>query len=96
VYSSQPTPDGKSLVADSPKGKLFVVNLSTGVLEKTYDIPGAFGEITLTPDGSHAYVSCPQAGTVEVLNLRDGKLEEPLHLTKGVDGLTWLPSLAKK
>ena len=96
VYSSQPTPDGKSLVADSPKGKLFVVNLSTGVLEKTYDIPGAFGEVTLTPDGSHAYVSCPQAGTVEILNLRDGKLEEPLHLTKGVDGLTWLPTLAKK
>jgi len=95
VYSSQPTPDGKSLVADSPKGKLFVVNLSTGVLEKTYDIPAALGEVTLTPDGSHAYVSCPQAGTVEVLNLRDGKLEEPLHLTKGVDGLTWLPTVPK-
>jgi YVTN family beta-propeller protein len=95
VYSSQPTPDGKSLVADSPKGKLFVVNLSTGVLEKSYDIPAALGEVTLTPDGSHAYVSCPQAGTVEVLNLRDGKLEEPLHLTKGVDGLTWLPTVPK-
>jgi YVTN family beta-propeller protein len=95
VYSSQPTPDGKSLVADSPKGKLFVVNLSTGALDKTYDIPDALGEVTLTPDGSHAYVSCPQAGTIEVLNLREGNLEEPLHLTKGVDGLTWLPAIPK-
>ena len=95
VYSSQPTPDGKSLVADSPKGKLFVVNLSTGASDKTYDIPGALGEVTVTPDGSHAYVSCPQAGTIEVLNLREGKLEEPLHLTKGVDGLTWLPTIPK-
>ncbi len=95
VYSSQPTPDGKNLVADSPKGKLFVVDLSTGALEKTYDIPAATGEVTLAPDGSHAYVSCPQGGTIEVLNLRDGKLEEPLHLSKGVDGLTWLPAVAK-
>ncbi len=95
VYSSQPTPDGKLLVADSPQGKLFIVNLATGGLEKTYDIPAALGEVALTPDGSHAYVSCPLAGTIEILNLRDGKLEEPLRLTKGVDGLTWLASLPK-
>jgi YVTN family beta-propeller protein len=95
VYSSQPTPDGKRLVADSPEGKLFVVNLPTGGLEKTYDIPAAVGEVTLTPDGSHAYVSCPQAGTIEVLNLRDGKLEEPMRLTKGVDGLAWLASVPR-
>jgi YVTN family beta-propeller protein len=95
IYSSQPTPDGKSLVADSPKGKLFVVNISSGELGKSYDIPGALGEVSVTPDGSHAYVSCPQGGTIEVLNLRDGKLEEPLHLTKGVDGLVWLPEVPK-
>jgi len=95
VYSSQPTPDGKYLVADAPEGKLFVVNLSTGTLEKTYVIPAALGEVTVAPDGSRAYVSCPQAGTIEVLNLRDGRLEESLHLTKGVDGLVWLPSLPK-
>jgi YVTN family beta-propeller protein len=95
VYSSQPTPDGKHLVADSPDGKLFVVGLSTGSLEKTYDIPAALGEVTLTPDGSQAYVSCPQAGTIEVLNLREGKLEQPIRLTKGVDGLAWLPFVPK-
>ena len=95
VYSSQPTPDGKFLVADSPQGKLFVVSLSTSALEKTYDIPAALGEVTITPDGSRAYVSCPQAGTIEVLNLQQGKLEEPIRLTKGVDGLAWLPSVSK-
>jgi DNA-binding beta-propeller fold protein YncE len=95
VYSSQATPDGKRLVADSPDGKLFVVSLSTFALEKTYEIPAALGEVTLTPDGSHAYVSCPQAGTIEDLNLREGKLEEPVRLSKGVDGLVWLPSVPK-
>jgi DNA-binding beta-propeller fold protein YncE len=95
VYSSLVTPDGNHLIADSPVGKLFVLNLSAGGVEKTYEIPGALGEVTLTSDGSHAYVSCPQAGTIEVLNLREGKLEEPLPLTKGVDGLAWLPSVAK-
>jgi DNA-binding beta-propeller fold protein YncE len=95
VYSSQPTPDGKYLVANSPDGKLFVLNLSSGAVEKTFDIPAALGAITVTSDGSHAYVSCPQAGTIEVLNLRDGKLEEPIRLTKGVDGLVWVWSATK-
>ena len=46
----------------------------------------------LTPDGTRAYVSCPQGGTIEILNLKDWKLEEPIRLTKGVDGMAWLPS----
>jgi hypothetical protein len=28
-----------------------------------------------------AYVSCPQGGTIEILNLKDWKLEEPIRLT---------------
>ena len=71
------------------------MNLATGGLEKAYGIPAALGEVTVAPDGSHAYVSCPAAGTIEVLNLRDGKLEEPFRLTKGVDGLAWLPTVPK-
>ena len=35
------------------------------------------GEFALTADGTHAYLSCPQGGTIEVLNLKDWKLEEP-------------------
>ncbi len=95
VYSSQVTPDGRYLLADSLAGKLFVINLPAGAVEKTYDIPAAVGEVAITPDGSYAYVSCPQAGTIEVLNLREGKLEQPIHLSKGVDGLAWLASVAK-
>ena len=67
----------------------------TGVQTCALPIPAALGEVTLTPDGSHAYVSCPQAGTIEVLNLREGKLQEPIRLTKGVDGLAWLPVVVK-
>jgi hypothetical protein len=46
----------------------------------------------LSPDGIHAYVSSPQGGTIEILNLKDWKLEQPIHLTKGVDGMAWVPS----
>jgi YVTN family beta-propeller protein len=93
VYSSAPTPDGRRLVANSPSGKLFIVDLSTGKLEHAYDIPEAIGAIAITPDGSYTYVTCPQSGTIEILNLKDGILEEPLHLTKGVDGIAWLPAI---
>jgi YVTN family beta-propeller protein len=89
VYSSQPTPDGKELVANSPSGKLFVIGLDKMEVRESFDIPRALGEILVTPDGKFAYVSCPQAGTIEVLNLQTGKMEAPITLTKGVDGLSW-------
>jgi DNA-binding beta-propeller fold protein YncE len=92
VYSSAPTPDGRRLVANSSSGKLFVLDLATGKLAQAYDIPPALGAIAISPDGSYAYVTCPQAGTIEILNLRDNVIEKPLTLTKGVDGIAWLPS----
>jgi len=39
-----------------------------------------------------AYISCPQAGTVEILDLHSWKLEAPLKLTPWVDGLAFLAS----
>ena len=89
VYSSQPTPDGKQLVANAPSGKLFVIELDKKLVSKTYDIPAALGEVLISPNGQLAYVSCPAAGTIEVLDLKSQKLQEPFMLTKGVDGLAW-------
>jgi YVTN family beta-propeller protein len=89
VYSSKPTPDGKLLVANSASGKIFVMGLEKMQVAQTYDIPPAIGEVLISPDGQFAYVSCPQAGTIEVLNLLSAKLEAPFKLTKGVDGLAW-------
>lgn len=89
VYSSAATPDGHWLVANAPSGKLFVLDTSSGKLDHSYDIPAALGETIVAPDGSRAYISCPQAGTVEILNLKSWALEKPIQLTKGVDGLAF-------
>jgi YVTN family beta-propeller protein len=91
VYSSAPTPDGKFLISNAPSGKLFVLDTSSGKVAHSYDIPAALGEVLVWPDGSKAYVSCPQAGTVEILNLHTWQLEKPIELTKGVDGLAFAP-----
>lgn len=93
VYSSTPTPDGHWLLANSPSGKLFVIDLTTRKVAQSYDIPKAVGEISFTQDGSRAYISCPQAGTIEVLDLAAHKLDAPITLTRGVDGLSWFPTL---
>jgi YVTN family beta-propeller protein len=98
AFSSVITKDGRWLLANSESGKLFVVDLTSGVVTKTFDTPDVPvlptpGEFALAPDGTHAYVSCPQGGTIEVLNLQDWKLEEPIRLTKGVDGMAWVPSV---
>lgn len=87
VYSSTPTPDGRWLLANSPSGKLFVWDLAAGKLARTFDIPPAVGAIALSKDGTTAFITCPQAGSVQVLNLATWKMEAPMAFTKGVDGI---------
>ena len=93
VYSSSPTADGRKLLASSPSGKVFVIDLATAKVEESFDIPPALGELLLTPDGKFAFVSCPQAGTIEVLDVPGRKLLQPIKLTPGVDGLAWAPAI---
>jgi YVTN family beta-propeller protein len=94
VYSSTPTPDGKLLLANAPTGKLFVIDLASEKVAASYDIPAAIGEITVNATSAHAYVSCPQKGTIEILDISGGKLEAPLALSPGVDGLVWFSELS--
>ena len=94
VYSSTPTPDGKLLIANAPSGKLFVIDLSTEKVTGDYPIPAAIGEIAVDAASAHAYVSCPQTGTIEILDILGKKLETPIVLTKGVDGLTWFRAVS--
>jgi YVTN family beta-propeller protein len=94
VYSSAPTPDGKLLLANAPSGKLFVIDLSSEKVTASYPIPQAIGAIAIDAGGGHAYISCPQKGTIEVFDIRGGKLESPITLTPGVDGLEWFPGIS--
>jgi YVTN family beta-propeller protein len=93
VYSSSPTADGRKLLASSPSGKIFVIDLATAKVEESFDIPPALGELLLTPNGKFAFVSCPAAGTIEVLDISAHKLLQPIKLTPGVDGLAWAPPI---
>lgn len=93
IYSSQLTLTGNTFVAVSPSGKLFIFNLEFNKIMETFDVPKALGEVALTSQSNFAYVSCPAAGVVEVVNLDTYKLESPLTLTPGVDGLEWFPAV---
>lgn len=93
VYSSSPTADGRKLLASSPSGKIFVIDLATAKLEESFDIPPALGELLITPDGKFAFVSCPRAGTIEVLDVTAHKMLQPIKLTPGVDGLAWASAI---
>jgi YVTN family beta-propeller protein len=92
VYSSAVTPDGNWLIANALAGKIFALDTKSGKVEHSFDVPAASGEAIVAPDGTRAYVSCPQAGTVEVLNLKTWELEKPMQLTKGADGLAFAKS----
>jgi YVTN family beta-propeller protein len=93
VYSSSPSADGRKLFASSPSGKIFVIDLASAKVEESFDIPPALGELLLAPGGRLAFVSCPAAGTIEVLDIPRHKLLQPIKLTPGVDGLAWAPAI---
>ena len=64
AFSSVITNDGRWLLANTESGKLFVVDLGSGALTKTFNTPDVPvlptpGEFALTADGTHAYLSCP-------------------------------------
>lgn len=94
VYSSTPTPDGKFLIANAPSGKAFVIDLSSEKVSASYPIPEAIGEVAVDAGGNYAFISCPAKGTIEVLNLRAARLEDPITMTPGVDGLEWIPGIS--
>lgn len=92
AYASVPTPDGKYLlVASMAKHLLFALDMATLKIAKTFDLPESPSEILVTPDSAVAFISCVRAGKIAVLDLRAWKLQEPIALTPGVDGLAWIP-----
>jgi DNA-binding beta-propeller fold protein YncE len=91
VYSSTATSDGKLLLANAPSGKLFAIDLSSEKVVGIYPIPEATGEIAVDAAGNYGYISIPQKGTIEVFNIRARKMDVPIVLTPGVDGLAWFP-----
>ncbi|HWY44432.1 MAG TPA: hypothetical protein VNX66_13105 [Candidatus Sulfotelmatobacter sp.] len=93
VYSSAPLPDGHTMVASSPSGKLFSIDL--GNLQQTgeSDACAALGELALTSDGNRAFLTCPATGQLLVYNPHNGKPDPEITLTKGVDGIQWFPAI---
>jgi YVTN family beta-propeller protein len=89
VYSSEPTPDGVWLVAAGLKGHIFVIELHSRKLAKTFDAPTALGKVLVRPDGGVAYISFLTAGKIEVLDLKSWQLQPSIDLTPGVDGMAW-------
>jgi DNA-binding beta-propeller fold protein YncE len=93
AYASEPTPDGKwLLVASMQKHLLLAIDLATLKIAKSFDLPGAPSEILVRPDGGVAFVSCMDSGKIAVLDLRAWEQKEAIEMTRGVDGLAWLPS----
>jgi YVTN family beta-propeller protein len=93
VYSSAPLPDGHTMVAYSPAGKLFSIDLDKLRQIGESDACKALGELALTSDGNRAYLTCPATGQLLVFNSHNGKPNSEITLTKGVDGIEWFPSV---
>jgi DNA-binding beta-propeller fold protein YncE len=93
AYASEPTPDGKWLLAISAKKHLLMaIDLTTLKVVKSLELPGTPSEILVSPDGGTAFVSCMDSGKVAVVDVSAWQLLDPVVLTPGVDGLAWIPA----
>jgi YVTN family beta-propeller protein len=95
VYASEPTPDARWLVTLGRDGNAYVIDLQTMRVAHALKVSGGGSEILIRPGGELAYLSGTGAGKIDVLNLRTWELEKPIELTPGVDGMSWLPNVAK-
>ena len=93
VYSSAPLPDGHTMVASSPSGKFFSIDLDNLKQTGEADACAAVGEIALSQDGNRAFLTCPSTGQLMVFNSHNGKPDTEIMLTKGVDGIQWFPAV---
>jgi len=57
---------------------------------RSLEIPERASEILIRPDGEIAYISGTGAGKIAVLDLHSWKMQDPIELTPGVDGLAWV------
>ena len=95
VYASEPTPDGRWLVALDRSTHAYVIDLGSGKVAHRYDISYGGSEILIRPGGDVAYLSGTGTGQIDVLDLHTWELRQPIELTAGVDGMSWLPTRAK-
>lgn len=93
IYSSAPLPDGHTMVASSPAGKLYSIDLDNLKQIGESDACAAVGELALTSDGNRAFLTCPSTGQLLTYNPHNGKPDAEITLTKGVDGIQWIPAV---
>jgi YVTN family beta-propeller protein len=91
-FASAVTPNGRWLLVTTngkAEHRLHVIDLKSLKITRSFDLQGIPLGILVQPDGDFAYVTCMQAGKIAVLDLRSWQMEEPIVLTKGVDGMAW-------
>ena len=100
AYASAATPDGRYLVVASPQGSgaakgegaVYLIDLQSKKVASSLSVKGAPSGVTLSDDGSRAFLPCPSAGKIVVLNIAAKALEPDVVLTPGVDGVASLAS----
>jgi len=79
----------------SASGKVFDIDLKTSKVIATVDVPPSSGALYIPTDTSdhRAFLSCPQAGNIQILIIARSTVQGVIPLTKGVDGLAWVDRL---
>jgi YVTN family beta-propeller protein len=91
-FASAATADGRWLLVTTngkDRHRLHVIDLKSLKITKSFDLPDIPLGILIQPNGDFAYITCIRAGKIAVLNLRSWQMEEPIVLTKGIDGMAW-------
>jgi YVTN family beta-propeller protein len=98
VYSSTPLTDDPyglrkhTMLAYSPAGKLFLIDLDSLKQIGESDACKSVGELTPT-SWSSAYLTCPATGQLLLYNGISPNKYSEIKLTPGIDGIQWFPAV---
>jgi YVTN family beta-propeller protein len=90
-YRVKLTPDGKRALISNPKdGELIVIDAATRKEVKRIPVEGMPAGITVTADGSRAFVTLIQGDGVAAINLESLSFIGKADTGKGPDGIVWV------
>jgi DNA-binding beta-propeller fold protein YncE len=78
------------IVAVPAANKVVAIDLDSGKISKSLDVPAAPQEVLISPDGGTAWVSCDKSGKIAQIDTSSWTVSRLIDAGKTVDGLAWV------
>lgn len=84
--------DGERIIASTERSRTFsIVNISTGIVEKSIDGQLSAHMVVITPDGELGFGTSISEGAVNVVDMKNGRYVKTIKTAPGAEGIDISP-----